>query len=610
MDLNSKIEDPGTAEALADGHRNLTRRLDDLRGLGLLPAWSDTMDVAGEESLQRLALSLIDLLESAQRRVIETSIQLLSLRELVAGVLNMRTPEEVAKTVSLYLHKAFDHERVLVGVYDAEADTLEGWVAVRRGSPRCSSYRLSGSWGGALRDALSRVGPIRSWQDDSLLPLVEGSDLPACLDPFLQESIGPYIVYPLIGSAQERSGALGILAVARGFGSPTMDGMDAEILESLVESVATALENVILDEDIRRQEAFRTDIMGSMTSGLLAVDLEGRVLTMNERAEAMTGYPMEDLRGTEPKRLDPTGTGILALLGRTLAEGRVDRRRDTALQTRDGRSFPIAATTAQLRNPAGEVYGAVMTFEDLSEIKAMEERIRQLDRLAALGRFTSGVAHEIRNPLAGIAAGIQYLARHLDGLPDQEENFGFIEREIERLNRIVEDLFQVTHPLPPRRTPEDARALVDLAVRCLGTSPQERGVRLEITGDSDLPRVPADPDQIQQVLINLIKNALEATPAGGRIGIEFSTADSGTAPHLVIRIRDTGRGIDPDHLPHVFEPFYSRGKAGGTGLGLYVSHGIVERHGGELLAANAEGGGAVFTLRLPLTSYDTTETTG
>lgn len=594
--------------SLVEGRKDLSRRLDDLLGLGLLPSWSDGIHVEGEDALQRLALSLIDLLESAQRRVIETSIQLLSLRELIAGLLNMRTAEDVARTLTLYLHKAFDHERVLVGIYDEAEGRLHGWVAVRRGAPRCSVFTVDGDWDGAVRDALLRRETVRSWQDEDLRPFIAGSDLPRCLDPFLQGAVGPYLVYPLL-RAQGRGGPLGVLAVARGFGSPTMDGMDAEILASLVDTVATALENVLLEEGVRREEAFRKDIMGSMPSGLIAVDLEGRVLTMNERAETITGYTLDELQGTEPARLDGNREGLGKLLRRTLERRAGLSRRESILARRGGRKVPVGVTTTLLRNPQDEIYGALATFEDLTDLKAMEERIRQLDRLAALGRFTAGVAHEIRNPLAGIAAGVQYLAKHLGADPAQADNLIFIRREIDRLNRIVEDLFRVTHPMAPRRAPENPVRLVEQAARVLQESFADRRLAIRVQPDAaNAPEIAVDPDQMQQVVLNLLKNAVEASPDGATIHVTVEERVERDRPIAALVIEDAGPGIEATALPHIFEPFFTRGKAEGTGLGLYVSHGIVERHGGELIAENRIEGGARFTVKLPLTELDSTET--
>ena len=593
-----------------EARRELSRRLDDLRGLGILPAAPEGRAVDGEASLLALSLSLVDALESTQRRVIETSIQLLSLRELMAKLLSLRTPEEVSETVTLYLHKAFDHERVLVGVYDPARESLEGWAAIRNGGSSCRPFILEGDWGGALRLALERKTPLQSGNGTGSLNFIEAMNLPRELSPFGRGELGPYLIYPLTGRSEKHNRVVGVLAVGRRVGRGPLGVLESGLLESVVEAVGIAMENVILEEDIRREEAFRKDIMTSMGSGLVAVDLGGRVLTLNARAEQMTGFSLADLRGRDTAMMDPPGGGVTELLKKTLRSRRAILRAERAVRRRDGTAFSAACATTLLRNPVGEVYGAVATFDDLTEIKAMEERIRALDRLAALGRFTAGVAHEIRNPLTGIGTGVQYLERYLANQPDQRENLDFIQQEIHRLNRIVEDLFRVTHPQPLRKTPEPPRDLVRRSLRALGSLAAEKGVGVEVELAEDLPAVPVDPDQIQQVLINLFKNAVEATPAGGEVRVRGYAARDDERPALLLQVMDTGTGIDPDDLAHVFEPFFTKGKAGGTGLGLYVSHGIVERHGGELHVANAHEGGAVFTMRLPLERLDVTEITG
>ncbi len=529
----------------------------------------------------------------------------------MAKLLSLRTPEEVAETVTLYLHKAFDHERVLVGVYDPSREALEGWIAVRNGGSRCRPFTLEGSWDGALRRALGGTASVAALRPREGTPFLSGEDLPSELAPFGPAELGPYVIYPLSGRGQKHHKVVGVLAVGRRFGAATVGGLDSGILESVVEAVGTAMENVILEEDIRREEAFRQDIMRSMASGLVAVDMVGRVLTMNAAAEKLTGMSQLELRGTEPVCLDPPGGGIHELLRKTLRTRRGILRVERAVRRSNGGAFPAACATTLLRNPAGEVYGAVAVFDDLTELKEMEERIRSLDRLAALGRFTAGIAHEIRNPLTGIGTGVQYLARRLGEDPDQQENLDFIQREIARLNRIVEDLFRVTHPHPLRKSEESAADLVDRTLRSLGSAPAGKGVEVRVKLPEDLPRIPVDPDQVQQVLLNLVKNAVEATPSGGRVEVHvYATPADDERPQAVFQVLDTGPGIDPEDLAHVFEPFFTKGKAGGTGLGLYVSHGIVERHGGELHAANAHQGGAVFTMKLPFDRIDVTEITG
>jgi PAS domain S-box-containing protein len=595
----------GEGTALGQIRHDLKQRLDDLRGFGVLATGGVGYTLNGEQALMELSLSLIDALESTQRRVIETSIQILSLRELVAKLLSLHTAAEVAETVTMYLSKAFDHERVLVGIAGEAADTLDGWTAVRDGETRLRPFRLHGEWGGALREALEQETPVQG-RDGEGVPLVAGPSVPAALADFEEGKLGPFMAYPLRGRGQKSDRALGVLMVGRNVGG-TLGDLDATILEGVVDAVGTATENLLLEEDVRREEAFRKDVMGSMASGLVAVDLEGRVLDMNATARALTQRKREDLRGRPLTALDPPAGGVAALLAKTLRTRRPILRVERPVVRADGSAFPATCATSLLRNPSGEVYGAIVTFNDITEIKVMEQRIRSLDRLAALGRFTAGIAHEIRNPLTGIGTGVQYLERHLRDDADQARNLGFIRSEISRLNRIVEDLFRVTHPHPLRKTPENPGPLLERAVLGLGDLPESRGVTITLHVDPGLEAITVDPDQMQQVLLNLLKNAVEACPDGGKVEVHAYPSGDVPRPHTVLQVIDSGPGIDAEALPKVFEPFYSKGKASGTGLGLYVSHGIVERHGGELHAANHTDGGAVFTVRLPLDTYELTE---
>jgi len=598
----------GGNAALERAREELSGRLDDLRGLGLLPG-ADAGPPRGELELVDLALHLVDRLEVTQRRVIETSIQILSLRELITKLLSRRTPEAVAETVALYLLKAFDHERVLVGLRDGEENPLEGWVAIRDGEETKSRpFRLRGEWSGTLLDVLREGEPIHGRNDVPERRLLEGGEADDVLSPFRDRALGSYLAFPLRGGGMADAPVLGAVVVGRGPRRPEVGEVDESVLESVAEAVGTAVENVLLERDVRREEAFRKDVMASMGAGLLAVDLEGRVLSWNAQVERLTGFSRAELEGRVPVELDVGSGTLTGLLRKTLRARRPLLRVERAVRKADGSAFPAACSTALLRNPAGEIYGAILTLEDLSLIKEMEERIRSLDRLAALGRFTAGIAHEIRNPLTGIGTGAQYLARHLEGNEEHAENLSFILREIARLNRIVEDLFRVTHPTPLRKTLEDPRSLLEHAVRSLGSLPAEQEVEIELHVAAGVPSVPADPDQIQQVLLNLLKNAVEASPEGETVDVHVYASGEEEEPRLAIQIVDKGPGIPPEAMPHLFEPFYTKGKPDGTGLGLYVSHGIVERHGGELHPANHSEGGAIFTIKLPLTSYDMTET--
>ena len=184
----------------------------------------------------------------------------------------------------------------------------------------------------------------------------------------------------------------------------------------------------------------------------------------------------------------------------------------------DGSPLPVRLTISLLRDEVGRVYGAIATFVDLTPIKRAEAHIRPLDRLAALGRFTSSIAHEIRNPLTGIGAGVQYLARALATDAPQREHLTFILSEIKRLNRIVEDLFDI----PPARAPAPGGPAEEAARRALQSLEavlSERGVQATLEVVPMTPAAPYDADQLQQVFINLIKNAAEASPPGAAVRI-------------------------------------------------------------------------------------------
>src|SRR6185295_13152680 len=235
-------------------------------------------------------------------------------------------------------------------------------------------------------------------------------------------------------------------------------------------------------------------------------------------------------------------------------------RLEVMLRARDGTPIPVRLTTSLLRNERRAIYGAIATFVDLTPLKRAEEHARRLDRLAALGRFTSSVAHEIRNPLTGIGAGVQYLSRSIKEDDPQREHLTFILSEIKRLDRIVQDLFDITHPrgLQLRVAPlEDAARR---AVQSLDGCLTERQVEVTIDVTPMTPPAAHDSDQIQQVFINLIKNAAEASPAGSRVQVTIGPQpprgrrSRAAGPGIVARIQDSGEGISPDNLKTVFEP--------------------------------------------------------
>ena len=241
----------------------------------------------------------------------------------------------------------------------------------------------------------------------------------------------------------------------------------------------------------------------------------------------------------------------------------------------------------------------------------MTEQLRQAEKMAALGELVAGVAHEINNPLTGISAFAELL---LDDVltDDQRESVRLIKREADRVVGVVRDLLVFSRKTEPAYTALDLNDLVERTLRLRGYALRAAGIDVHVALDPGLPVVYGDEAKLQQVLLNVLLNAEHAMRDAPRRRLEASTRrESGPAgDRVVLSVADSGTGITAEVLPRVFDPFFTTKPAGeGTGLGLSVSYGIVQAHGGELRVESTPGRGSTFTVRLPL-SAESVRTTG
>lgn len=351
-------------------------------------------------------------------------------------------------------------------------------------------------------------------------------------------------------------------------------------------------------------------VLDSATNGVVAVDLHGCITAFSSGAERVTGHKAEAAvgRGYE----DVLGVSF-GLDFAAMRNGRIDTERHYVtgeVVDTTGRPVPVHESTSLMRDAAGQVIGAVKVFEDLSEIRELEARARQRDRLSALGEMAATVAHEIRNPLGGIEGFAALLARDVEEADPRRRLVDQILLGTRSLNRVVTELLLFTRPIQYHMQMVSLPALLDSAWDFVAVEAEAQGVRLARDFPAETPDMRADTEQLRRVFLNLMLNALQAMPAGGelRLGIALralADADDDWGPleervqreWVEITIHDTGTGIEPDALSKIFDPFFTT-KEKGTGLGLAIALKIVEGHSGWLHAASDEQG-TTFAMYLP-----------
>jgi two-component system sensor histidine kinase PilS (NtrC family) len=342
--------------------------------------------------------------------------------------------------------------------------------------------------------------------------------------------------------------------------------------------------------------ALHERIVESIRSGVITTDLERRVYTANRSAEEMTGYAAADLRGQDVSILFGDMVARVEESLRSAAEGHASPRYECECLTPEGFLVKLGYTISPLSSESGETTGLVITFQDLTDVRAMEETSRRQERLSAVGRVAAGIAHEIRNPLAAMRGSIQVLRSELEADAPQRELMDIVLSESDRLNRIITDFLTYARPRKFSLAETDLREPLRETFALLRHSPEVLdGHRLE----EDLPEVPvlamADAEGVRQVFWNLTRNALKAMPDGGTLRAEMRPATNGS---VRITFNDTGRGMTPAQVERLFEPF-SSSTTGGTGLGLSIVYQIIRDHGGTINVRSREGHGTTITIELP-----------
>ena len=346
-------------------------------------------------------------------------------------------------------------------------------------------------------------------------------------------------------------------------------------------------------------QAFRDLIFQSVGSGLIAVNPAGRVTAFNRAAESITGVPERQALGQTWDALFGGEVDLEEVRLAVASPGAQSLRYEIRLKRRDGLEVPVGVSFWSLRSGEGEVVGLIGVCQDLSSIKRMEQRVRQADRLATIGRLSANIAHEIRNPLASLSGAIEALARELPPDSGRDRLVEIVLRESDRLNHIIRDFLEYARPAPMTPHPIDLAELLEEVLVLVehGSLPAELKVVREF-GDA-LPAL-VDPQQLRQAIWNLCLNAVQAMPEGGELRLGGRLLPGSNPARMQLWVSDTGHGIAEADLAQIFEPFFST-KAEGSGIGLALVYRVVQDHDGQIEVRSQPGVGTTFVLTLPST---------
>ncbi len=337
--------------------------------------------------------------------------------------------------------------------------------------------------------------------------------------------------------------------------------------------------------DLKQLTNLHTIIINSIDSGLITLDEQFTISTVNPAAARITGYKPGEVIG---KNINFIMTGIQFSTSPL-------KRNEMTIRRKDGSIIQTGYNISNLHGDAGSVIGTVVTFQDLTEMKKMEAKLKRADILATAGRLAASVAHEIRNPLASISGAVQLLMEDLKGKSEYDKPLELIFREVDRINNLVTEFLSMARPVTNIQDGVAVRQLIDEVFENIS----RRGdynplVQLQTSVQNNLT-IRADKLKLKQVLLNLVLNAIHAIRDKGSISIECEVKGS----RAVLSVKDTGEGMEENETRLSMEPFWTK-NPGGTGLGLPVVQAIVEQHNGTLGITSVKNKGTTVTLELPL----------
>jgi two-component system sensor histidine kinase HydH len=353
----------------------------------------------------------------------------------------------------------------------------------------------------------------------------------------------------------------------------------------------------ISQETLKRMRAFTGLLISKLPVGIIATDHGNKIRTFNSTAAAMTGISLETVQNGEPGAVLPTEVSRFFPLHENSDE---ITDRDVSLAGGDNVHYSLHLSSLPVYNQDSNFMGRVLLMYDLSELKRLEREIQRHDRLVALGKMAAGVAHEVRNPLSSIKGFATLLGSKFKDGSQEHEAADLLVYEAERLNRSITELLNYARPTTLKKEQINLGDLVASSLKLISSDAQALGVKTSLEIDPDIPSINVDRDRINQVLLNLYLNGLQAFEASSlekelKVSVHLDAAGGA----IRIEIQDNGKGISQENIDKVLDPYFTT-KPEGTGLGLALAYKIIDEHNGTIRFKSTEGQGTAVSVTIPV----------
>jgi len=495
--------------------------------------------------------------------------------------------EETFNLIYERLHDFVPYNRIAVAMTDDARERLhiiaaksDGKVVLGRG--------YSGIIAGSSLDPLIREGKIRIINDlQDYLEKKPSSDSTRLI---VREGMKASLTLPLMIEGQP-VGVMFFSSRTAGVYRPEHEAF----LRNIVGHMSIAVERARLVDGLRERTEFLENILQSSLDAIVVVDAQNRIKTWNDGARRIFGYKPEEAIGQPYDLLldqeDRNTAGALRLQESLQQAGSL-RRLECVHRTKDGRRLIVEISATILKDKKGRPIGRSCITRDITDLKSMQHELVRTQSLAVVGELAATVAHEIKNPLAGISGAIQVLAEGMPKNDGRREIVGEILDQVRRLDTTVRDLLNFARPITPALRDIDLGESISSVWKMLAPQSEAKGIRFSIEGDPGAV-LHGDPHLLRQVWVNLFQNAIEAMSQGGELRVSVTAG-----PSTRIEIRDSGNGIDPAAVDKIWRPFFTT-KTRGTGLGLPIVKKIIEAHGGRIWCESEPKKRTSFFVEIP-----------